>query len=191
MKESETRPRARVGSDRVGPDDPRCGDLLRRGFNKRFAGKPDYVRLVGSTGQVVDAVQDAVRAAEAEPLFDEYLAAINDGVGVPFTREVEKRSWLAFAIDPFGALAWVRAFYRELFADSGGVPVPGEVCDGAMINHPDVDLADPEWNTSGVPWSALYYKDNYPRLQRVKARWDPRNVFHHALSIRPPQGVRP
>ena len=23
-------------------------------------------------------------------------------------------------------LAWVRAFYRELFADTGGVPVPGE-----------------------------------------------------------------
>ena len=65
------------------------------------------------------------------------------------------------------------------------MPVPGEVCDGAMINHPDVDLADPEWNTSGVPWHTLYYKDNYPRLQRVKARWDPRNVFHHALSIRP------
>jgi aclacinomycin oxidase len=38
-----------------------------------------------------------------------------------------------------------------------------------MINHPDVDLADPDWNTSGVPWHALYYK----------------NVFHHALSIRP------
>jgi aclacinomycin oxidase len=51
-------------------------------------------------------------------------------------------------------------------------------------NHPDVDLADPEWNTSGVPWHTLYYKDNYPRLQRIKARCDPRNVFHHALSIR-------
>jgi aclacinomycin oxidase len=82
-------------------------------------------------------------------------------------------------------LAWVRAFYREMFADSGGAPVPGEVCDGAMINHPDVDLADPELNRSGVPWHTLYYKENYPRLQRIKSRWDPLNVFHHALSIGP------
>jgi len=82
-------------------------------------------------------------------------------------------------------MAWVRAFYRDLFAETGGVPVPGGVADGAMINHPDVDLADPEWNTSGVPWSTLYYKDNYARLQRVKARWDPLDVFHHTLSVRP------
>ena len=81
-------------------------------------------------------------------------------------------------------LAWVRAFYRELFAESGGVPVPGEAYDGAFINHPDTDLADPALNTSGVPWQTLYYKENYPRLQRIKARWDPRNVFRHALSIR-------
>src|SRR5258707_14217784 len=51
----------RVASDKVGPDDLRYADLVRRGFNKRFAGKPDYVRLVGSTEPVVDAVQDAVR----------------------------------------------------------------------------------------------------------------------------------
>jgi len=82
-------------------------------------------------------------------------------------------------------LAWVRAFYRELFAETGGVPAPSERCDGAMINHPDIDLADPEWNTSGTPWYTLYYKENYPRLQRVKARWDPRNVFQHKLSVRP------
>ena len=81
-------------------------------------------------------------------------------------------------------LAWVRAFYRDLFAESGGVPVPGEACDGAFINHPDTDLADPSLNTSGVPWSTLYYQASYPRLQRIKARWDPRNVFRHALSIR-------
>lgn len=61
---------------------------------------------------------------------------------------------------------------------------PARYDDGAMINHPDVDLADPEMNTSGVPWYTFYYKDNYPRLQRVKAHWDPLNVFHHALSIR-------
>jgi FAD binding domain/Berberine and berberine like len=81
-------------------------------------------------------------------------------------------------------LEWVRAFYRELFIDTGGVPVPGERYDGAFINHPDTDLVDPSLNTSGVPWHTLYYKENYPRLQAIKARWDPHNVFHHALSIR-------
>jgi aclacinomycin oxidase len=81
-------------------------------------------------------------------------------------------------------LAWVRAFYRELFAESGGVPVPGEAYDGTFINHPDVDVADPTLNASGVPWHTLYYNENYPRLQRIKTRWDPRNVFRHALSIR-------
>ena len=81
-------------------------------------------------------------------------------------------------------LAWVRAFYRDLFAESGGVPVPGDAYDGAFINHPDTDLMDPALNISGVPWYTLYYKANYPRLQGIKARWDPRNVFRHAMSIR-------
>jgi len=90
-------------------------------------------------------------------------------------------------IDPKDAdanLAWVRAFYRELFADTGGVPTPNDAYDGAFINHPDVDLADPALNNSGVPWHTLYYQSNYSRLQQIKARWDPRNIFHHALSIR-------
>lgn len=77
------------------------------------------------------------------------------------------------------AVAWVREFYHALFAATGGVPA-----DGAKINHPDPDLADPAWNTSGIPWYTLYYEDNYPRLQRVKAAYDPLNVFYHALSIR-------
>jgi len=91
--------------------------------------------------------------------------------------------WLD-SVDEAKNLAWVRAFYRDIFADSGGVPIPNRACDGAMINHPDTDLANPALNTSGVPWHTLYYKAGYPRLQRVKARWDPRNVFRHALSIR-------
>ncbi|MDW6058498.1 BBE domain-containing protein [Streptomyces sp. FXJ1.4098] len=40
-------------------------------------------------------------------------------------------------------------------------------------------------NTSGVPWSTLYFKDNYPRLQKVKAAWDPKNIFSHTLGIEP------
>ncbi len=214
--------------------------------------------------------------AAAEGLFAEHLAALDAGVGAPHAVQLQTRTWLGFALNPFpelfrvpGAedacfkikdaflrrrfsdrqiqvahrfltrsdvevpggmiglatyggrvntvapdatasaqrdsilttscnvgwmdprdqersLAWVRELYRELHADSGGVPAPGERCDGAFINHPDADLADPRWNTSGVPWHALYYKDNYPRLQRVKARWDPRDVFQHALSVRLP-----
>lgn len=82
-------------------------------------------------------------------------------------------------------LDWLREFYAALFAGTGGVPVPNENSGGCMINHPDTDIADPEWNRSGVPWHAFYYQNNYPRLQQVKKKWDPLNIFHHALSIRP------
>jgi aclacinomycin oxidase len=82
-------------------------------------------------------------------------------------------------------LQWVRAFYRDMFAETGGAPVPGDAYDGALINHPDTDLADPAMNTSGVPWHAIYYQGNYPRLQQLKSQWDPCDVFRHALSVRP------
>ncbi|MGH7650436.1 MAG: FAD-binding oxidoreductase [Gemmatimonadaceae bacterium] len=85
-------------------------------------------------------------------------------------------------------LAWVRSFYRELFSETGGVPLLGEAYDGILINHPDVDVTDPTLNTSGVPWPTLYYHGNYARLQKVKARWDPSDVFNHALSIRTTSG---
>lgn len=82
-------------------------------------------------------------------------------------------------------LGWLREFYRDVYADQGGVPVPGPADDGSYIGYPDTDLADPEWNRSGVAWPTLYFKRNYRRLQRVKDRWDPRDVFRHALSVRP------
>ncbi|MEV6279498.1 FAD-binding protein [Nocardia sp. NPDC051832] len=82
-------------------------------------------------------------------------------------------------------LAWAREMYRDIYAETGGVPVPGGAAGGSYINYPDPDLRDPRWNTSGVPWHAFYYRDNYPRLQRIKAKWDPRNTFRHPLSIEP------
>jgi hypothetical protein len=82
-------------------------------------------------------------------------------------------------------IAWARRFYADLYAGTGGVPVPNETNAGSYINYPDVDLADPRYNKSGVPWSELYYQGNYARLQQVKATWDPRNVFQHKLSIEP------
>jgi hypothetical protein len=154
--------------------------LLKRRLNDRQIGvayeyltSADYDVMGGMLGfatyggRINTVAPDATASAQRGSIFD---MACNTG-------------WLD-AREEAANLAWARAFYRDLFAESGGVPVPGEAYDGAFINHPDADLADPALNTSGVPWHTLYYQANYPRLQRVKARWDPRNVFRHALSIR-------
>ncbi|MEP2785070.1 MAG: FAD-binding oxidoreductase [Pseudoruegeria sp.] len=81
-------------------------------------------------------------------------------------------------------MGWLRDIFEDVFAETGGVPVPNEQMDGCYINYPDKDMADPARNRSNVPWYTLYYKDNYPRLQAVKNRYDPNNVFSHSLSIR-------
>lgn len=85
-------------------------------------------------------------------------------------------------------LGWERDTFEALFDTSGGVPVPGELSDGCYINYPDRDMRDPARNRSGVPWSTLYFKGNYPRLQRAKDRWDPTDYFRHSLSIEPTGG---
>jgi hypothetical protein len=92
--------------------------------------------------------------------------------------------WPDAADDDF-YLEWIRGLYAEFFAETKGVPLIGGRTDGCYINYCDTDMADPRYNTSGVPWHTLYYKDNYPRLQQVKKRWDPTNFFHHALSVEP------
>ncbi|WP_307797610.1 FAD-binding oxidoreductase [Streptomyces laculatispora] len=80
---------------------------------------------------------------------------------------------------------WVRKLHGDVWAETGGYPVPNDKYDGCYINYPDADAENPYVNTSGVPWSTLYHKANYPRLQRVKATYDPKNVFRHALSVKP------
>jgi hypothetical protein len=100
-----------------------------------------------------------------------------------------KALWGIFWTDPAreaDCLAWIRGAYGDVFAATGGVPVPGVATDGCYVNYPDADLGDPRWNTSAVPWYRLYYGDNYPRLQRVKQTWDPGDVFRHRQSVRLP-----
>ncbi|MGA4838285.1 FAD-binding oxidoreductase [Streptomyces sp. G45] len=83
-------------------------------------------------------------------------------------------------------IAWTSGCYRAVYAETGGVPVPNGTTDGCYINYPDTGVDDPDANTSGVSWHRLYHKDNYPRLQRVKARWDPRDTFRHRQSVELP-----
>lgn len=124
--------------------------------------------LIGYGGRVNAVAPDATATAQR----DAVMKAVYQTIWADPAEDAEN-------------LAWIRRFYRDVYADTGGVPVPNEINDGSYINYPDVDLADPAWNTSGVPWSTLYYKGNYPRLQRIKAQWDPRDVFRHELAIRP------
>jgi len=75
-------------------------------------------------------------------------------------------------------LNWINDLYANVYAGTGGVPASNGVTDGCYVNYPDVNLPS--------SWPALYYKGNYPALQAVKARWDPRNVFNHTQSITAP-----
>lgn len=122
--------------------------------------------------------------------FGGQVNAVPEGAtAFPHRDSAFKMAWMIWWTEPEEeerALAWIRESYRQVYAGTGGVPVPNEVTDGCYVNYPDADLGDPEWNTSGVPWHELYYKAAYPGLQAVKRRWDPRNVFHHAQSVRPP-----
>ncbi len=77
--------------------------------------------------------------------------------------------------DDANNLKWIRSFYTAMYGSRG--PYPDGTVDGCYVNYPDVDLSD---------WQYLYYKDNYPKLQQVKQRWDPLNVFNHQQSIELP-----
>jgi FAD/FMN-containing dehydrogenase len=190
MSTRQTTDDMRIESIRIGPDDPRYLAVIDRRFNKRFSASPDYVRLVGSTDQVVSAVEEAVREGRRLVVTsgghclegfvsDPEVRVIIDVSPMKRVYYDAKRG--AVAVE---AGATVGETFRALL-ETWGVVIPlGEYPEIGMGGHPDVDLADPALNTSGVPWPTLYYKANYPRLQRIKARWDPRDVFRHALSIR-------
>jgi FAD/FMN-containing dehydrogenase len=83
-------------------------------------------------------------------------------------------------------LTWIRDFYSDMYSTADvdsryrKTPYPSDRYDGCYINYPDKDmLAYPFW-------PQLYYGDQglYPFLQTVKRRYDPNNIFHHAMSIR-------
>ncbi|ALG10751.1 FAD-binding oxidoreductase [Kibdelosporangium phytohabitans] len=162
----------------------------------RFKLKSAYLRKAYTEDQIARAYRhlDTEDPKKIFFMFIGYGGQVNalppEATAVAQRSSVLKGAYLSSWWDPAEDdyhIGNLRALYRDVYAETGGVPVTNDANEGAYINYPDRDLADPEWNTSGVPWSTLYYQGNYPRLQQVKQKYDPRNEFRHVLSIELPE----
>jgi len=129
---AEAEPDAAFGPVTVRPGDSRYDNLLR-GNNFRFVGQPDEIRVVGSTGQVVRAVSEAVRSGKRVAVrsgghcFENFTA--DPAVRVlldlsPMNAVGYDAGRRAFAVRPGATLGHV---YRTLHT-GWGVTIPGGSC---------------------------------------------------------------
>jgi hypothetical protein len=134
----------RSASQNIAPDDPRYSELVRRGFNKRFEGRPDYVRLVGSADDVVDAVQKAARSGRR--LGGRVNTVASDATAASQRASVIDSAYAVGWMDPADearSLAWVRELYGEVFAQLGDVPVLGAETEQSLATKDAVLVANP------------------------------------------------
>ena len=100
--------------------------------------------------------------------------------------KLQYQSYWRSAKDDAARLEWMKQFYTHVYsgpnvdARHAGTPYPNEYYEGCYINYPDQDMLQYPF------WPQLYYgeKGLYPFLQSVKRKYDPNNVFHHAMSVR-------
>lgn len=67
---------------------------------------------------------------------------------------------------------WIRGAYADLF------PRLSAAGAGCYLNYCDDDLAESQW-------PGLYWGSNYPRLQSIKSRVDPDDLFRGRQTVRP------
>lgn len=141
--------------------------VMHRHLNRTDFANAGALMMIASYGGQVNAVSSTATASQQRDsiIKHQVVSLWND------------------AADDAANMAWVREFYRDLYAGTGGVPISDDVTDGCFVNYADVDLSDPAWNSSGVHWGRLYYKDAFTALRATKRRWDPLNVFRHSQSI--------
>lgn len=162
----------------------------------RGAHKSAYLRRGFTDEQIRSLYRHLTRTDHPNPTSTVSLLSFGghiNAVGPEETASVQRdssfkalfQSLWQYADDDAANVSWTREIFEEVFAETGGYPISSEQTDGCYINYPDSDITDPSRNRSGVPWHELYYGRNYPRLQRIKGTYDPRDIFRHAQSVRP------
>jgi FAD/FMN-containing dehydrogenase len=137
-----------------------------------FVGASDYVARVPTASQLASfkSVVESRGTAPGALLIDAYGGALNrvPAKATAFAHRDTLASIQYFATgDPTSARSWVNASRANLASATSGA---------AYVNYIDPALAN---------WQHAYYGSNLPRLQQVKHRYDPHNLFHFAQSIRP------
>lgn len=137
---------------------------------------------------------NSIAARSSVIAVDSYGGAVNrqglaDETAIAQRKSIMKLQWQCYWQDPAEDaqhLSDLDSFYTALYsgkhvdADHQGTPW-GDAYEGCYMNYPDVDMLRYSY------WPELYYgRDGlYPFLRKVKQTYDPNNIFHHAMSIRP------
>ena len=119
---------------------------------------------------VASVPQETSGSAIYDALGGAVAAVASEGTAFPHRRALGVIQLVAGWSDPareVDALTWLRSLHAAVRAKSGAA---------AYANYADPDLID---------WAKAYYGANYPRLQRVKRAYDPRELFTFPQAIRP------
>ncbi|MDX6464263.1 MAG: hypothetical protein QOE55_7960 [Acidobacteriaceae bacterium] len=137
---------------------------------------------------------DSITARSSVISIDSYGGAVNcpqraAETAIAQRSSIMKLQWQCYWFDPAEDaqhLHGLDAFYTSIYtgehvdAHHQGTPW-GDAYEGCYMNYADADMLRYSY------WPELYYgRDGlYRSLQKVKQAYDPNNVFHHAMSIRP------
>lgn len=117
----------------------------------------DQMRAAPSTGGVVGFIPLRGAVADVAPAATAYAhrRALFD---------MQYQAYWQNAADAQPAIAWVNGLRQTMQPST----------DGAYVNYIDLDLPD---------WQTAYYGANLPRLEQVKAAYDPDNLFNGPQAI--------
>ena len=136
-----------------------------------FVGASDYIATCLPPAQLARfrSVIESRGSLPGALLIDAYGGALNRiaPAATAFVHRNTLASIQYFAAgDAASARSWVNASRATLAPATSGA---------AYVNYIDPDLAN---------WQHAYYGTNLARLQQIKRRYDPHNLFHFAQSIR-------